>query len=191
MRGRFVSLNQLTIVIGILMAQLVNYLILSSHPIPEDVVGDLITNTWNGRVGWRLMFAAEGVPAFFFLVFMFFVPCSPRWLVKRGRGDEAEKILRRIGGVEYAHGALEKIEETLTKEQRQAGFGEFLHPKLRRVLLMGIALAVFQQWCGINVIFNYASDILKEAGYEVSGILFNLVIIGCTNLVFTFVGKAG
>jgi len=188
MRGRMVSLNQLTIVLGILFAQLINYLILNSHPIPEGIMGDALLNTWNGQTGWRLMFAAEGVPAFIFMVWMLFVPPSPRWLVKKSRDQKAHKVLSKIGGKEYADEALKHIEDTLGTDQKSAGFGELLAPQMRKILLIGLVIAVYQQWCGINVIFNYASDIFKAAGYEMEGILFNLIVIGITNLIFTFVG---
>lgn len=188
MRGRFVSLNQLTIVLGILFAQLVNYLILNSHPIPEGIMGENLLNTWNGQTGWRLMFAAEGVPAFIFMVSMLFAPASPRWLVKKGRDEEAHGVLGKIGGNDYADEALKYIEDTLGAEQKKAGIKDLLAPRMKKILLIGLAIAIYQQWCGINVIFNYASDIFKAAGYEMQGILFNLVIIGLTNLTFTFVG---
>ena len=188
MRGRMVSLNQLTIVLGILFAQLVNYLILNSHPIPQGIMGDALLNTWNGQTGWRWMFAAEAVPAFIFMVWMLFVPRSPRWLVKKSRDEDARKVLSKVGGDEYADEALKHIEDTLGTDQKSAGFSELLAPNIRKILLIGLTLAVYQQWCGINVIFNYASDIFKAAGYEMEGILFNLVVIGTTNLLFTFVG---
>jgi len=188
MRGRMVALNQLTIVIGILLAQLINYMILNSHPIPEGVTGAALLDTWNGQTGWRLMFAAEGVPAFLFMVIMLFVPASPRWLVKKGRDEDSRKVLVRIGGEEYAADALQHIEDTLGADEKQATIGEILKPRMFKIMMIGVVIAVYQQWCGINVIFNYASDIFKDAGYQVEGILFNLVIVGMTNLMFTFVG---
>lgn len=189
-RGRFVSLNQLTIVIGILLAQLINYIILQSHPIPEGVSGTALLETWNGQVGWRWMFAAEGVPAFLFFVLLFFVPCSPRWLCRVERDREAKKVLEKIGGQEYAAKCLVSIEDTLKDSHHQKEFAELVKPKMLKILVLGIAIAVFSQWCGINVIFNYAHDIFKAAGYDVSGVLFNLVVVGFTNFIFTFVAIA-
>ena len=278
LRGRFVSLNQLTIVLGILLAQFINYAILQSHPISPEIEGsrplalaiqgkvakiddkfkvilvskddaeevkkdneirvskeqlekitagkfltglpreiansativsamtlgtitrdDLkidaicdfydqqLHSSWNGQTGWRWMFAAEGIPALLFFGFMFFVPFSPRWLAKVGRTAEAEVILAKIGGDEHAKIELAEIASTLDDNQEECRWGELLHSKYFKILTMGIILAVYQQWCGINVIFNYANDIFKEAGYSVSGILFNLLIVGLTNLIFTFV----
>ncbi|MFC1497136.1 sugar porter family MFS transporter [Verrucomicrobiota bacterium] len=190
LRGRFVAVNQLTIVIGILLAQFVNYLIANSHPVADGLASEALLQTWNGQTGWKLMFIAEAVPAFIFIVCMFFVPYSPRWLVKKSRDEEARKILERIGGDAHAKETLLDIEGTLDEEHKQAGFSELLKPQILRIVIMGVIIAVFQQWCGINVIFTYASDIFRDAGYEVSGVMFNLVIIGLTNLTFTFVGMA-
>ncbi len=190
LRGRFVSLNQMTIVIGILLAQLVNYLILQSHPVPEGVSGAGLLETWNGQTGWRIMFAAEGLPALLFFVFMFMIPNSPRWLCRVGRGEQAKSIMEKVGGAEYAAESLVSINETFDETSKKHELVELLKPKVRRILIIGVILAVFQQWCGINVVFNYAHDIFKAAGYDVSGVLLNLVIIGVTNFVFTIVAIA-
>lgn len=190
LRGRFVSLNQMTIVIGILLAQLVNYLILQSHPVPDGVEGAALLDTWNGTTGWRLMFAAEAIPALLFFLFMLSVPNSPRWLCRVGRTEEAKAVMARIGGPQYAADSLVSITETFDESSKQHEFAELLKPKMRRILIIGVVLAIFQQWCGINVVFNYAHDIFKEAGYNVSGVLFNLVIIGFTNFIFTVVAIA-
>jgi SP family arabinose:H+ symporter-like MFS transporter len=118
---------------------------------------------------------------------MLFVPESPRWLAKNGKPERARSLLERIGGRRYAAWALEKIEVTLKDEQARVDFRELLDPRLRRVLTIGVVLAVFQQWCGINVIFNYAEEIFAAAGYRVSDIMFNIVVTGAVNLIFTFV----
>ncbi|MFY0601286.1 MAG: sugar porter family MFS transporter [Cyclobacteriaceae bacterium] len=185
MRGRFVSLNQLTIVIGILAAQLVNWGI--AEPVPEDFTGIDMLNSWNGQSGWRWMFWAETVPALLFFMLMFFMPESPRWLAKNGLEDKVRAILDRIGGADYADIQLIEINKTTKQDQGKVHFEHLRDPKLRNVLMIGIVLAIFQQWCGINVIFNYAEEIFKAAGFGVSDILFNIVITGVINLVFTFV----
>jgi SP family sugar porter-like MFS transporter len=186
MRGRFVSINQLTIVIGILAAQIINWLI--AQPVPEGVSLDYILTSWNGQNGWRWMFGAETVPAFLFFLLMFFVPESPRWLLKYGRDEQAAGILSRLGGVKYATPAIEDIKKTLAGEEiARVNFRDLLEPKLRRIVMLGVFLAVLQQWCGINVIFNYAQEVFAAAGYGVSGIMFNIVITGIVNLLFTFV----
>ena len=114
LRGRFVSFNQLTLVIGILMSQIVNYMI--ARPVPAGFQVAEIAASWNGQFGWRWMFGAETVPAALFLLFIFFIPESPRWLVKKGKTILAESILKRIGGADYAHEELLDIEKTCKKK---------------------------------------------------------------------------
>jgi sugar porter (SP) family MFS transporter len=148
---------------------------------------EMLRNSWNCQTGWRWMFAATGVPSLVFLVSMFFVPESPRWLVKTGQGTEAGRILARVGGEPYAAAALHDIQATLAADSRTAGVRDLLDPKLRTVLVLGVVLAVFQQWCGINVIFNYAEEIFSAAGYDISNTLANIAWTGSVNLGFTFV----
>jgi SP family arabinose:H+ symporter-like MFS transporter len=186
MRGRFVSVNQLTIVIGILAAQFSNWLI--AEPVPAGAAAADILASWNGQVGWRWMFGAEAVPAFLFFLLMFLVPESPRWLVKKGRPGEASRVLAKVGGPGFAEEALADIRATLSKDEiGRVRFRDLLEPGLAKVLVIGVALAVYQQWCGINVIFYYAEEIFTAAGYGVSDVLFNIVITGTVNLVFTLV----
>jgi sugar porter (SP) family MFS transporter len=187
-RGKLVSLNQLTIVIGILLAQLVNWLI--AEPVPAFATAGDILNSWNGQVGWRWMFGVTAVPSLLFLAGTFAVPESPRWLAKTGAHEKARRILARIGGQAYSAQALEEINATLVNETEKVNFRDLLEPKMARVLSLGIVLAVFQQWCGINVIFNYAEEVFSAAGYQVSDILLNIVITGAVNLIFTFVAIA-
>ena len=183
-RGRLVSLNQLTIVVGILGAQIVNWLI--AQPVPESATDQMIRDSWNGQLGWRWMFTAVAVPSVVFFVSAFFVPESPRWLLKKGRGELARRVLARIGGRAYADSAVAEIGGSIGAEPR-VRFGELVTPGILRILGIGVALAVLQQWSGINVIFNYAEEIYRGAGYSVSGILFNIVITGAINMAFTFV----
>ncbi len=187
MRGRFVSINQLTIVIGVLAAQLVNLLIYNIDPVAKDALPDVMMSSWNGQSGWRWMFAAEAVPAGLFFLLALVIPESPRWLLKRGRAAEAERVLSRIGGAGYAAAEVADVEATLRGEHGHVCTADLLQPKLLRLVALGIFLAVFQQWCGINVIFNYAEEIFSAAGYDVSGTMFNIVITGVVNLAFTFV----
>lgn len=184
-RGKLVSINQLTIVIGILAAQLVNYLIV--YRLPSNASEEFIRSSWYCQQGWRWMFGLTAIPSLLFFVSMLFVPESPRWLAKNGKSSKAKGILARIGGDSYASAAITDIESTLVNEVEKVNFRDLLEPKMTRILVIGIVLAVFQQWCGINVIFNYAEEIFSAAGYGVSDILFNIVITGVVMLAFTFV----
>jgi sugar porter (SP) family MFS transporter len=182
MRGRLVAINQFTIAFGVLAAQLVNMLI--AEPVPGQYTDAMIAASWNGQSGWRWMFWACSVPALVFFISMLFVPESPRWLVKAGRPAGARGVLEKIGGKEYADSEAVNIAATTASGEHIALKSLFLKP-LSRVVILGIALAVFQQWCGINVIFNYAEEIFSSAGYGISGTLFNIVITGTVSLLFT------
>jgi len=186
-RGRLVALNQLTIVIGILLAQFVNWIIGGLHPLPEHPTAEQIAASWSGQTGWRWMFGVTAAPSVLFLAGMFFVPESPRWLAKNGRPEQARGILAKIGGEGYAGAALADIQATLVNEVQRVNFRDLLEPKLKRMLVLGVALAVLQQWCGINVIFYYAKDVFKDSGFEVADILISIVFIGSVNLLATLV----
>ena len=244
-RGRFVSINQLTIVIGILLAQIVNLMIARPTPtgsqlhlmlIPPAAVSHLsseqarhraaglklvneralatvrrefptldlgqaarrptvnnatleaayIRHTWNGQRGWRWMFAAESVPAILFFLLLFAVPESPRWLLQAGRREAARKIISRVGGSAYADQETARIEDNIRLDQAgKSKLRDLFDAKLTPILGLGIFLAVFQQWCGINVIFNYAQNVFEAAGYSVNQLMMQIVITGLVNLVFT------
>jgi sugar porter (SP) family MFS transporter len=186
MRGKLVSINQLTIVIGILAAQVVNWYLVRN--LPAGATDEFIKTSWFGQSGWRWMFGLTAAPSLLFLLGMFFVPESPRWLAKNGKSAQAKSILEKIGGANYADAAVSEINTTLSKEEiQQVRFADLLQPGLRKVLLLGVVLAVFQQWCGINVIFNYAEEIFRGAGYDISSVLSNIAWTGSVNMAFTFV----
>jgi len=185
-RGKLVSINQLTIVIGILLAQYINWFLV--RDLPAGSTDEFIRNSWFGQQGWRWMFGLTAVPSLLFFAGMLLVPESPRWLAKNGRPGHARNILTKIGGRPYADAAIADIESTLAAEEIQrVRFADLLDPKLRKVLVLGVVLAVFQQWCGINVIFNYAEEIFRAAGYDISSVLKNIAWTGSVNLAFTFV----
>ena len=188
LRGRLVSLNQLAIVIGVLLAQVVNWLI--ARPVPAGATAHQILVSWNGQWGWRWMFAVTAVPSVLFLVSTFLVPESPRWLAAKGRNQRALQVLEQLGGRAYAEQVMEDFAAASQAEPGRSIFAELSSPGMAKVLLLGVALAVLQQWCGINVIFNYAQEIFAEAGYQVSDILFNIVVTGAVSLVFTLVAMA-
>lgn len=185
-RGRFVSINQLTIVIGILAAQVINMLI--AEPVAATATTPEVLASWNGQYGWRWMFWAELVPAFLFFVLVFLIPKSPRFLAKLKHDKKAFTVLAKIGGASYAQKELHNIKATLKhKLDDKVSFRDLLDPKISPIMLIGIVLAIFQQWCGINIIFNYAQDVFQAAGYHVNDMFLNIVITGGVNLVFTLV----
>jgi SP family xylose:H+ symportor-like MFS transporter len=183
-RGRLVSLNQLTLVIGILAAQIANWRI--AQPVPPHATEALIAASWNGQFGWRWMFSAVAIPALILLICTPLIPESPRWLMTRGRRGEANAVLSRIGGPRYGEAETKAIQASLQAVPEDGWRGLFSHD-IRGLLLIGIVLAVLQQFSGINILFNYAEEVYRSAGYGVSDILFNIVITGTINLIFTLV----
>ncbi len=183
-RGKLVSLNQLTIVLGILGAQVVNFLI--AEPMPEGTTLPA-ADSWNVLMGWRWMFWSAAFPAAVFLLFACFIPESPRWLAMKERTNRAIKVLSNIGGENYARAELAAVKEGHEKAEKQGGLQMLFSRPFRMVLLLGVVIAVFQQWCGTNVIFNYAQEIFSNAGYDLGDMLFNIVLTGITNVIFTFV----
>jgi SP family sugar porter-like MFS transporter len=184
-RGKLVSLNQMTIVIGILAAQIVNWQI--ADPIPAEFTPADIAVSWNGQMAWRWMFWAAAVPSAAFLLLAFFIPESPRWQAMRGIKSQAEQTLARIGGKAYAEQEMQAIAAANADAKEQAGLSTLFSKSFHKVLLLGIVIAVFQQWCGTNVIFNYAQEIFQSAGYSVGDVLFNIVITGVANVLFTLI----
>lgn len=174
-RGKLVSLNQLTIVVGILGAQIVNWLLVSDD------------TAWNIERAWRWMFWAAAFPACAFLLLALFIPESPRWLAMKGQTEKAFATLTQIGGKEYAAGEMRAFEQAEAEKQSQGGLKLLFSKPYRLVLTIGIIIAVFQQWCGTNVIFNYAQEIFQSAGYDVDNTFINIVVTGIANLIFTFV----
>ena len=186
-RGKLVSLNQMTIVLGILGAQIANWLI--ADDVPVGYTADEILASWNGQMGWRWMFWAEAVPAALFLLLAFFIPESPRWQIMKGMEQKAIKTLRNIGGEQYAASEIGLIKTSAIADanKEKGGLKTLFTRKYAAVLTLGVIVAVFQQWCGTNVIFNYAQEIFSDAGYSVGDVLFNIVITGVANVIFTIV----
>ena len=162
-RGRMVSLNQMTIVLGILAAQVVNMLLARDTAVASE-------QAWNLEWGWRWMFWAETLPAALFLLMSFLIPESPVYL--------SEVRGKRLEQGDYHQPQKYSLTSQLSP---------LTSKKYRKVLLLGLVIAVFQQWCGTNVIFNYAQEIFSAAGYQVGDVLFNIVITGIANVIFTIV----
>jgi SP family xylose:H+ symportor-like MFS transporter len=185
-RGRLVSLNQFAIVVGILLAQIANWQI--ARPIPDHIGHAAFLLTWNVQDGWRWMFCAVVVPAVVFIVMSLFIPESPRWLLSKGLDASAYKVLTRIGGLSYALSEVNNIKRALLLEpDSRSTWRELWLPGIRKIVFIGAALAVLQQWTGINILFNYAAEVYRSAGYGQNDIFINIVITGAINLVFTVI----
>ncbi len=168
LRGRMVAINQLTIVLGILFTSLINYTLRN-----------------NGEHAWRWMFGFGAIPAGLFFFGALWLPESPRWLIKDKQNEKAKQVLQKIGGENFAGETIPAIEKSLqgnTKMSYGAAFKKAVLP----AVLAGIGLAVFQQLCGINVVFNYAPKIFESIGASQDDQLLQTVFIGGVNLAFTF-----
>jgi sugar porter (SP) family MFS transporter len=190
LRGRLVSLNQFAIVIGILSAQVVNWLI--ARPVPDHLSPAELLHTWNVQHGWRWMFVAVVAPSVIFTVASLLIPESPRWLMTHHRKADAGNVLTRIGGPNYARFEVANIEAAITVEATEARstWSEMFSQPVLRIVLIGTALAVLQQWTGINVLFNYAADVYRGAGYGANDILLNIVITGAINFLVTILAMS-
>jgi SP family arabinose:H+ symporter-like MFS transporter len=173
-RGELVSINQLGIVSGILLIYFVNYFI-----------AGLRDEAWNISTGWRWMFGSGAIPSVIFLILLFFVPESPRWLSQKSKWEEAGSILTKINGSEKAEKELKEIRQSLAMEQ--SSFADILKPGVRKSLLIGIVLCIFSQVTGINAIMYYAPEIFKSTGDASSSALMQTVLVGVINLLFTLV----
>jgi len=167
-RGRLVALNQLNIVAGILVAYLSNYAVASAIDAPWE---------------WRMMFAVEAVPALIFFILLFFIPSSPRWLVKQNREEEARSVLETIGIPNVAQ-ELGYIVESL-REQRHKPDAPLFKRELAFPIFCAWAIAMFNQLSGINALMYYAPSIFQMAGAASDQALLQSVAIGGTNFAFT------
>ena len=170
-RGRLVALNQLAIVVGILLSYLSNWLLVDT-----------------GINNWRYMLVAEILPAITFLVGLFFIPESPRWLTKEGLEKEALDVLNVVAGEANADHELQEVKKSLA--EKRTSLKELLHPSLRRVLIVGILFSLFAHITGIDTIIYYGPIIFLESGFKTDSALLASVMIGITNLIFTFIGMA-
>ncbi len=171
-RGRLVALNQFTIVTGILVSFFSNFGL-------ERIGSD----------SWRWMLGVESIPALFFLVCLFFVPESPRWLVVKGRIEDAKAILAKWMSREELARQVDEIRHAHSADEKMA-FGVLLRPRFRRLTLIGIALAILQQFTGINVIMYYAPLIFERAGFATNSALLQTAIVGSVNFLFTILAMA-
>jgi SP family xylose:H+ symportor-like MFS transporter len=188
-RGRLVAIYQLGIGLGVVVAQIVNWLI--AQQVPNTATDEMIRLSWNGQFGWRWMFSAVAVPSLAFFVGALFLPESPRWLALNGAAERAKQTLSKIGGEQYAEEALREIRETAELDfGGRSPWRELWRAHIAKIVGIGVFLAVLQQFCGINVIFNYAEEIYRAAGYGVSGVLLNIVATGAIGLAATLLAFA-
>ncbi|MDP2956879.1 MAG: sugar porter family MFS transporter, partial [Longimicrobiales bacterium] len=167
-RGALVSVNQMAIVTGILLAYFVNWVFAGSGP-----------------SNWRWMYAMGAIPSVLFFLLLLRVPESPRWLVKNGREDEAGAVLTRVDTAEAAAKEIRDIKDTLALGE--GSFRELFRPAFRRPLLIAVVLAVFQQVTGINAILYYAPRIFEGAGFARMSAIGQSTIVGLVNMLFTVV----
>jgi SP family xylose:H+ symportor-like MFS transporter len=169
-RGRLISWNQFAIIFGMLVIYFVNYFIAKQG-----------NEQWLIDEGWRWMFFSGAIPAGIFLVLLFFVPETPRYLVMKGKESKALSVLNKISGKEEAPAILKEIKETIhEKSAPWLSFGFF-------VIFIGIMLSVFQQFVGINVVLYYAGNIFRNMGASTNASLLQTIVVGIVNLTFTVV----
>lgn len=214
-RGRLVSVNQFTIVFGFLIVYLINAFVAATGDnidqqgapgkqaaveAARDLAPQSASETvgeggqagdpaaWNVRRGWRWMFGSETLPALLFFCLLFFVPESPRWLIKRGRESEARHILTRVNGAASAETAMKEISETIAQEERSVL--QLVKPGLRVAMVIGIALAILQQVTGINAVMYYGPEIFKTAGFHATAAIAWNIGVGIVQVTFTLVAIA-
>jgi SP family galactose:H+ symporter-like MFS transporter len=164
-RGSLVSVNQLAVTVGIVVAYLVDYALSAVQ-------------------GWRYMFGLAAIPSAVLVIAMWRLPASPRWLLSRDMAGKAREVLQRIRGTQDVAGEMKEIQEGLTKQK--GGLEDLLHPLLRMALIVGIGLAVFQQITGINTVIYYAPTIFEFAGFKTAGFsILATVGVGLVNVAFT------
>ena len=186
-RGRFVSFNQLNIVVGISVAFFSNYLILTLGESGAAWSEALRLGEWN----WRWMLGIEALPAVAYLLALSFVPESPRWLAMRGRDAEATEVLDRVAGADAAT-VLRDVKVSIVAEARlgKSSWRALLHPSLRLVITIGIVIGILQQITGINAVFFYAPMIFEKSGIGTNAAFMQAALVGLVNLAFTIVAMA-
>lgn len=183
-RGRYVTYYQLAVTVGILIAYLTNYglLTFSENGLVQD---SMLVNYFFVEQVWRGMFMIGALPALLFIVGLFFVPESPRWLIQKGKKEESFSILCRISNEKEAKNSLEAIDQHTVSGK--GSYRDLLAPEMRRPLMLGILLPLFSQACGINAIIYYGPTILNSAGISLHNSFQSQIIFGLVNVLFTFI----
>ena len=185
-RGRLVALYQLSIVIGILLAYFSNWSLLGFSQENASAFGGsgLLHKVLVSEV-WRGMFAAEMIPSGLFILLLFLVPESPRWLIRAGKEKKGYQILAKVSGMAVAKNQLAEIKDAINQEE--GTIKELFRPGLRLALIVGIGLSFFGQLTGVNIIVYYGPTILENAGFKLDSSLQFQVAIGFINLIFTII----
>ncbi|WP_350608364.1 sugar porter family MFS transporter [Pseudoalteromonas sp. MER144-MNA-CIBAN-0113] len=184
LRGRLATLQQLAIVLGLFAAFLSNYLIANAAGGAEGILMlDL--------AAWRWMFWAELVPAGLFLIGVLFIPESPRYLVAQGKLKHAKTVFNKISN-DDADTQISDVKQSLQSDKKPSIRDLFIDgsKKVHPIVWVGVALSVFQQFVGINVVFYYGSELWQAAGFDESQSLFINVLAGTTNILSTFIAIA-
>lgn len=185
-RGKLVSFNQLNIVVGISVAFFTNYLIVHLSKSNASWVETLKIKEYI----WRWMLGIEFVPATIYFLLLIFIPQSPRWLVMKGRYDEALKVMKRFDDDDNAEKVINEIKENVSKEsapKQKTPVKDLFLPAMKLVLTIGIVIAVLQQITGINSVFFYAPMIFEQSGIGTDAAFIQAILVGVTNVVFTIV----
>lgn len=172
-RGALVGNYQLAIVIGIVVVYFVNYLI--------ALQGDA---NWNLNIGWRWMFGSEIIPSILFLIFIFLIPESPRWLFQKEKHEHAILVLEKLNEPENVAQVKNEIQNSLQQEDK-GQWKNLVNPIFKKALFVGIGLSILQQLTGINAILYYAPEIFKSLGSSADTSLLETSILGVVNLIFT------
>ncbi|MDO1446433.1 sugar porter family MFS transporter [Rhodocytophaga aerolata] len=184
-RGRLVTFYQLAVTLGILVAYLTNAAVLAySQEHQGQSLGGLLDYIVLQEV-WRSMFAIGVIPSLLFLLGLFFVPDSPRWLIQKGREEEGLTILTKINGQAVAQQDVVNIRRTLHHET--GSYKELFAPGMRKALWIGLLLPLFSQFSGINAVIYYGPRILNDAGISIDNALLSQIILGAANLLFTLI----
>ena len=185
-RGKLIALYQLSIVIGILLAYLSNWLLLKFSQESTSLFNetDKLYKIFVSEV-WRGMFGLEMIPSGLFIVLLFLIPESPRWLIKNNNPEKGFNILTKISGKKIAEKEFIEIKNSIRKFKGR--IADLLRPGLRLALLVGIGLSVFGQFTGVNIIIYYGPSILENAGFKIDGALQFQIAIGLINLIFTII----
>ncbi len=188
-RGKMVSFNQLNIVVGISVAFFTNYLIV--HLALSDAA-------WVKTLGlreysWRWMLGIEFFPAVLYYFLLFIVPQSPRWLIMKGRFDEAMTIMKKLGDEDTAINMVNELKQSIeedSKPKEKTSIKELLKPSMKLVMSIGIIMAILQQITGINSVFFYAPMIFEQSGIGTDASFIQAILVGLINVVFTIVAMA-